>query len=166
MKRIIIHWSAGGYYPNTAETNCYHFLIDKDGQVIKGKFSPECNLQCLPGKYAPHTGGGNTASIGVALCAMYGFKDKNNCGHYPITPSQFESAMDLCAKLAKKYSIPITSNTVMTHYEFGIKHPNTTSAGKIDITYIPPYPWVDKNDCGAFIRSKIKWYLKKQSNEV
>ena len=46
----------------------------------------------------------------------------------------------------------------MTHYEFGEKHPDTTSAGKIDITYIPPYSWVDKNDAGSFIRSKIKWY--------
>ncbi len=160
MKRIIIHWSAGGYYPNSAEIRCYHFLIDKDGKIIKGKFAPECNRQCVLGNYAAHTGGGNTCSIGVAICAMHGFKNKFNCGHYPITPVQFETTMNLCAKLAKKYSIPITPDTVMTHYEFGIKHPDTSSAGKIDITYIPPYPWIDKNDCGTFIRSKIKWYLK------
>jgi len=161
MKRIIIHWTAGGYYPNASEINCYHFLIDKDGKIIKGKFKPENNRHCVLGTYAAHTGGGNTNSIGVAICAMHKFKNKNNIGQYPITPIQFESTMHFCAKLAQKYSIPITSETVLTHYEFGQKHPNTSSAGKIDITFIPSYPWVDKSDCGAFIRSKIKWYLKK-----
>ena len=69
--------------------------------------------------------------------------------------------MELCAKLSKKYKIPIGAQTVMTHYEFGIKNPKTTSAGKIDIIYLPPYPWVEKEEIGSFIRSKIKWYLNK-----
>ena len=49
----------------------------------------------------------------------------------------------------------------MTHYEFGLKNPKTTSAGKIDIIYLPPYPWVSKDEVGSFIRSKIKWYKLK-----
>ncbi|HIS82361.1 N-acetylmuramoyl-L-alanine amidase [bacterium] len=161
MKRIIIHWTAGGYYPTTAEKEVYHFLVDKDGKVYNGKFAPENNLKCVKGCYAAHTGGGNTASIGVAICAMAGFKNKNSCGAYPIKPMQFEAAMKLCADLALKYKIPVSASTVMTHYEFGMKNPNTSSAGKIDITYLPPYPWVDKNDAGSFIRSKIKWYISK-----
>ena len=87
MKRIIIHWTAGGYYPTTAEKEVYHFLVDKDGKVYNGKFAPENNLKCVKGCYAAHTGGGNTASIGVAICAMAGFKNKNSCGAYPITVS-------------------------------------------------------------------------------
>lgn len=165
MKRIIIHWTAGGYYPNASELSCYHFLIDGNGKLHRGKFLPENNRHCVLGNYAAHTGGGNTNSIGVAICAMYGFKDKQNCGKHLITPVQFETTMNLCAKIAKKYSIPITPDTVMTHYEFGLKNPKTSSFGKIDITYIPPYPWIDKQDCGSFIRSKIKWYLQK-ANEV
>ena len=43
MKRIIIHWTAGGYYPTTAEKEVYHFLVDKDGKVYNGKFAPENN---------------------------------------------------------------------------------------------------------------------------
>ena len=161
MKRIIIHWTAGGYYPTPAEKDCYHFLVDKDGKVHNGKFAPENNLQCVKGYYAAHTGGGNTSSIGVAICGMAGFKNKNSCGGYPIKPVQFEAAMKLCAELAIRYNIPVTAATVMTHYEFGVKNLNTSSAGKIDITYMPPYPWVDKNDVGSFIRSKIKWYISK-----
>ncbi len=158
MKRIVIHWTAGGYYPTDYEKEHYHFLIDKDGMVYRGKFKPEDNLICKPGKYAAHTGGGNTGSIGVAICAMAGFKSKNQVGKYPIQKKQFESTMEFCAELATKYKIEINPQNVMTHYEFGLKNPKTTSAGKIDITFIPPYSWVDKNEAGSFIRSKIKWY--------
>ncbi len=161
MKRIIIHWTAGNYYPSDYEKEHYHFLVDKEGKVHKGKFNPECNEVCRVGKYAAHTGGGNTGSIGIAICAMAGFKNKNSVGSCPITKKQFESTMELCAELCKKYSIEPTAQNIMTHYEFGIKNPKTTSAGKIDIIYIPPYPWVTKDEAGSFIRSKIKWYKLK-----
>ena len=46
----------------------------------------------------------------------------------------------------------------MTHYEFGLAHPNSTSKGKIDITFLPPFSWLEKDEIGKFIRSKIKWY--------
>lgn len=161
MKRIIIHWSAGGYYPTEYEKEHYHFLIDKDGVVHNGKFKPQDNEICKVGKYAAHTGGGNTGSIGVAFCAMAGFKDKNSVGNYPILKKQFESAMAFCASLCQKYNIPINPQGVMTHYEFGLKHPKTSSAGKIDIIYLPPYSWVAQNEIGSFIRSKIKWYKLK-----
>ena len=64
-----------------------------------------------------------------------------------------------CAVLCKKYGIKISKNTVFTHYEFGIKHPNTSSAGKIDITYMHPFPAENKMTCGDFIRNKVKWYF-------
>ncbi len=158
MKRIIIHWSAGGYYPTDYEKEHYHFLIDKDGVVHSGKFKPQDNEICRVGRYAAHTGGGNTGSIGVALCGMAGFKNKNSTGNFPILKKQFESTMAFCAELCQKYNIPITPQTVMTHYEFGLNNPKTTSAGKIDIIYLPPYPWVVKDEIGSFIRTKINWY--------
>ena len=139
----------------------YHYLIDKDGNVHNGNFPPEANLKCTKSNYAMHTGGGNTGAIGVAMCAMCGFKSKYQVGEYPITPKQFEATMSFCAELCAKYNIEISPKTVMTHFEFGLSHPQTTSAGKIDIVYLPPYSWVAQNDIGAFIRSKIKWYKLK-----
>lgn len=162
MKRIIIHWTAGTYYPSELDRKFYHFLVDKNGKIYNGVFKPENNEVCKIGKYAAHTGGGNTGSIGVSMCAMAGFRDSKNIGKYPIAKIQFESTMDLCAKLAKKYNIQVTPQNVMTHYEFGVKNPNSTSAGKIDIIYLPPYQWVAKEDVGSFIRTKIKWYLNRQ----
>lgn len=161
MNRIILHWSAGLQYPTEYEKQFYHYLIDKEGKIHNGKYTPEDNLNCTDGKYAAHTGGGNTGSIGVVMCGMHGFKDRYNCGNYPITKIQFESCMNLCAALCLKYSIKICPSSVMTHYEFGVNNPHTTSSGKIDIIYLPPYPEVTKNYIGNFIRTKIRWYNTK-----
>ena len=158
MKRIILHWTAGGVVPTSYEKNFYHFLVDSIGKIHVGKFKPIANEHCVKGMYAAHCGGGNTGSIGVALCGMADFKNKNWVGHFPITKIQFEKAMKFVAELSVQYKFPITKDTVMTHYEFGQTHPKTTSFGKIDICYIPPYPWVLKEDVGNFIRGKVKWY--------
>jgi hypothetical protein len=69
--------------------------------------------------------------------------------------------MKFCAQLCKKYNIKPSKTTVMTHYEFGQTHQNTGSYGKIDIIWLPPYPWVHKKDIGSFIRTKIQWYLER-----
>ena len=159
MNKIIIHWSAGAYKPNATDLEHYHFLIDNEGKTHNGKYKPEDNENCSDGKYAAHTGGGNTGAIGVSMCAMAGFKSAASCGNYPITPVQLEACFKLCAELCKKYNIPVEN--VWTHYEFGINHPDTTSHGKIDIIYLPPYPLVKRNEVGGFIRSKIRWYLNK-----
>jgi len=160
MKRIILHWTAGGGVPTTYEKERYHYLIDSLGKVHLGKFKPEDNENCKDGMYAHHCGGGNTGAIGVSMCAMANFKSKLDQGGFPITKIQFESCMKLCAELAKKYKIAITPDSIMTHYEFGEKHPDTTSHGKIDIVFLPPFPSITKDAIGNFIRSKIRWYEK------
>lgn len=161
MKRIIIHWTAGTNYPNQTDKNHYHFLIDKDGRVTNGKYKPEDNEDCYDGGYAPHTGGGNTGSIGIALCGMQGFLNSKNTGHYPLTKVQIERCFKLIAELSKKYSIPINPMNIMTHYEFGLFYPETTSRGKIDIIYLSTDPELPKEKIGDLFRSKAKWYLTK-----
>ena len=161
VKRIVLHWSAGRYYPTEFEKNHYHYLIDADGNVYEGFYKPEDNDNCNDGKYAAHTGGGNTGSIGVCMCGMYGYKSKTFRGDFPLKANQFEACMKFVAELCEKYGLAINKNTVLTHYEFGQANPKTTSFGKIDITYIPSYPWVTKQDAGNFIRSKVRWYKEK-----
>lgn len=162
MKRIVIHWTAGTNQPCNTDFEHYHYLVTGEGIIVKGKYKPEDNENVNDNIYAQHTGGGNTGSIGVAMCGMYVPKNiPVTQTKYPLTKVQVERCFKLCAELCKKYNIAVTSDTVMTHYEFGLKHPNTSSAGKIDIIYLPPYKWVNKNEIGSFIRSKIKWYLSK-----
>lgn len=160
MKRIILYWTAGSYQPNHTDFEHYHYLVNGQGLVIEGKYKPEDNLDCTDGKYAQHTGGGNTGSIGVSMCGMLGFKNRANVGQYPLTKAQVERCFKLVAELCKKYNIAITPQTVLTHYEFGKSHPKTKSAGKIDIVYLPPYPTVEQNKIGDFIRGKVQWYYK------
>ena len=155
MKRIIIHWTAGTYFPNGTDLEHYHFLIDKNGKIYCGKYKPEDNENCSDGKYAAHTGGGNTGAVGIALCGMYGFKNRDNAGRYPITPVQCEVLFSLTADLCREYNIGISENTVMTHYEFGKKYPETSSRGKIDIVFLPPYPNLGQTEIGGFIRSQV-----------
>lgn len=161
LKRIIMHWSAGGPVPNRIDLRHYHFIIDTIGKIHKGLFKPEDNINCYDGCYCAHTGGGNTGSIGVAMSGMLGFKNKNVPYKFPITQRQLEAYMCFVAGLCKDYNLPIGSTTVMTHYEFGLKHPHTSSKGKIDIIHLPPYPEVRANEIGDFMRQKVLWYYKR-----
>lgn len=167
MKRIIIHWTAGRLQPNATDYQHYHYLINGDGIVIKGKFPVSANEKCKTDArnnalYAAHCGGGNTGSIGVAMCGMYTPKNTDfRNSPDALTKKQCESCFSLIAELCKAYNIPIEKNTVLTHYEFGLSHPKTSSAGKIDIVYLPPYPEIKSSEIGDFIRNKAKWYLNK-----
>ena len=79
-------------------------------------------------------------------------------GKYQFTKNLYKC--DEYKRLNEVYD-EILNNLVELANEFGLKNPKTTSAGKIDIIYLPPYPWVAKEDVGSFIRTKIKWYLNK-----
>lgn len=164
LNKITIHWTAATYVPNAIDSLHYHFLIDNQGRVFKGNFKPEDNKDCSDGKYAAHCGGGNTGNIGIGLCGMYGFKNKNFSVNYPLTKIQLETCFQLCAELSKMYNIPITKENIFTHYEFGKKHPKTSSAGKIDIIYLPPYSDISQDNIGDFIRQKIYWYSQNLYN--
>lgn len=163
IEKITFHWDAGRVIPTIAAINDegmkYHFLINGVGNIIKGKFTPEDNIVTGDSKYAAHCGGGNTGNIGICLCGMYGFVSSKKPGKELLTSVQCERAFKFAADLCKKYGIKVTPETVFTHYEFGQAHPNTTSFGKVDITYLPPYPKVKPADVGDFIREKVQWYL-------
>lgn len=151
LNRITIHHTGGVYTPNQTDKNAYHFLIDGEGRVHKGTHKPEDNINCRDGNYAPHTGGGNTGNIGIAVCGMYS-KD------YPIKRVQIEAACKLAAELCNKYGIRITNKNVVTHAEFGKQHPHTTSNGKIDIANLPCVAVYGVDNVGNWIRNKVQWY--------
>ena len=165
FKRIILHWTAGTDRPNAHDKQCYHYLIDSRGFITNGVYPPEANLDCKDGVYAAHTGGGNTGSIGVALCGMKDFSYPSKYTPFPITKLQLETAFSFVAKLCVKYDLEVNKDTVLTHYEFGQLNPKTSSHSKIDIIYMPPYPAVHKYQVGEFIRQKICWYVERLETE-
>jgi hypothetical protein len=154
LRRIIIHWTAGKYTPNSCDLNHYHFLINNVGDVLCGIHAPQDNICCNDGVYAAHTKQGNTGSIGIAMCGMYGFKNPKCAGDFPLTKMQCEACFEHCAKLMAKHNIPI--DNIYTHYEFN-KMKNIKT-GKIDIVHLPPYPEIEKDKILDFIKNKISWY--------
>ena len=161
MKRIILHWTGGKYTPSSTDFEHYHFLVDKCGDILKGKYTPEDNLNCNDGKYAAHCGGFNTGSIGLSICAMWDYQSPKHIGDYPFVRVQGEAAWSYCATLLKKYNLKPSKDTVMTHYEVGKMLPKSTSAGKIDITYIPYEPTISADEAGDYIRNKVRWYYER-----
>lgn len=157
MNKICLHWTAGPNKPCDTDLKAYHFLIDDTGKKYTGKFKPEDNLNCNDGVYAQHCGGGNTGCIGISVCGMANFDLTKKQTRYPLTQIQIETMCKLCAELCIKYKIEIKPETVFTHFEFDQKQ--AKKQGKIDITYLPYLPNLQKEKVGDFLRNKIAWYV-------
>lgn len=163
LNKIVCHWSGGQRIPNSLDLEHYHYLIDGEGLIWKGNHKPEDNENCKDGNYAPHCGGGNTGAIGVAVCGMLSYDDKQKKCKNPaheLTPIQMEAFYSIVAALCKQYDIKIEN--VITHAEFGLSHPKSTSAGKIDICAIPSRGIYGIKECAEFIRNKVTWYYNKR----
>lgn len=156
FRNIVYHWTAGNYKPSATDIVHYHFVIDGDGKVHTGKHKPEDNINCNDGKYAQHTGGGNTGKIGISICCR---KDANT----PPTKKQVESMCFKGAECCVKYGIQ--PNQCITHAEFGQTHPKTTSYGKIDITSIPYENLTGIKACADYLRNKTQVYYDRLKRE-
>lgn len=118
-----MHWTAGAHAPSFYNRQFYHYLVDGEGNVHKGHYESEANLDTKDGKYAAHCGGGNTGAIGVAMCAMAGFVSPCACGRFPIKKVQLEAFLALCARLSTAYNIPITPKPFSRTTSLGSKTP-------------------------------------------
>ncbi len=156
--RVCIHWTAGNLNPSSTDIEAYHFIVDGNGKVHKGRYSIEDNLHVWYGKrhYAKHCGGGNSKTFGIAVTGS------GVNWHPPLmTRVGFEAMLKKVAELCFEYSIPIQPSAVYTHYEFGLLHPHTSSANKIDIYKLPWEPDLKKEEVGNYIRNKVKWYFER-----
>lgn len=157
LKRIIIHWTAGGYRASVLDKQHYHFVYQGDGSVVAGDLPPEENISTADHIYGAHTLNLNTGSIGVSFCGMAGaVVTPFSSGPYPLQPAQLAAGYKHIAGLAKKYGIPIERKTVLTHAEveptLGIKQ-----RGKWDIRWLPGMTQIGGAvEVGDTIRAAIK----------
>ncbi|GAA4525482.1 hypothetical protein GCM10023174_10140 [Chelativorans composti] len=158
MKRIIAHWTAGGYVASSLDKEHYHFLVEGDGTVVRGLHPISANIPPLrEGRYAAHTRSANSYSIGVSACGMAGATENPfNPGRYPISERQFGKLAELIATLAKRYGIPVTDKTILTHAEvqpnLGIKQ-----LGKWDYTRLVFKPELKGyREVGDYLRHLVK----------
>lgn len=155
--------TAGTYKPNDIDLSHYHYLINHNGSIFEGKYKPEDNLDCTDGHYAQHCGGGNTGAIGITLCGNIGWTPTMRASSCPLTHQQFESMWKLSAELCLKYNLK--PKDCITHAYFGLKNPSTTSAGKIDIIYIPYNNLYGIEEVNKLCQEKINWYYQKLKNK-
>ena len=135
--RIIIHWTAGGADVSAVDREHYHWIVPQEGSAEPGRWRVEANISLKPGAYAAHTLNCNTGAIGVALCGMRDAVERPfSPGPSPITTPQVIRAMKLVSGLCRRYKIPVTRRTVLTHAEvqptLGI-----AQKGKWDIRWLP-----------------------------
>lgn len=161
MKRIHIHWTAGAYKASSLDKKHYHFLVEGDGNVIRGHPSIKDNEPPVRrGRYAAHTLNGNSGSIAISMCCMAGAREVPfNSGKYPMTIVQWDKMCQVVAMLSEVYHIPVTPITVLTHAEV---QPNLgiRQRGKWDVTRLP---WNEEvrgyRGVGNYMRDQIKDYL-------
>ena len=158
MKRIILHWTAGTNTASALDKNHYHFIVEGNGNIKNGVYSPEDN-ESTATPYAAHTRGMNTGSIGVALAAMHGATERPfNAGKYPITAKQVDALVGLISRLCDQYGIAVTPQTVLTHAEvegtLGAKQ-----RGKWDVTWLPGMDQAGHPSAvGDLLRQKVRTY--------
>lgn len=114
--RVVTHWTAGAYACSSLDKSHYHFLIDGDGEVHNGYYSPKDNEDTSDGRYAAHTWGLNTGSVGVAVCCMAG-ASRASAGHYPMRRIQWDTMVNVVAQIARHYRLAVNERTVLGHFE-------------------------------------------------
>ena len=165
MKRIVLHWTAGGGMPSNVDKVHYHRLVDVRGEVHDGLFSIEDNRKIVGSKYAAHTRGCNTGSIGLAICCMAGAIEGRPEKTAKVIPTreQVDKLCWLAADLAIKYEIETTDKTILCHSEveqnLGIRQ-----RGKWDIEWLP-WDIAPFKRCGDWLRHRIEFFRREIANE-
>ena len=156
MKRIILHWTAGTNTASALDKSHYHFIVEGNGNIKNGVYSPEDN-ESTKTPYAAHTRNLNTGSIGVAFAAMHGAKESPfSAGKYPITAKQVDAMAGLVARLCGRYGIEVTTETVLTHGEVA-GNLGVGQRGKWDVNWLPGMTQAGHPSAtGDLLRVKIK----------
>lgn len=160
LERIIFHWTAGAHRASGLDRSHYHILIEGDGKLVRGTPSIAANGIGGSGLRASHTLNCNTGSIGVSLCCMAGaIESPFKAGSAPMTAVQWKMLADVLADLCRRYGIPVTPKTVLSHAEvqnnLGIKQ-----RGKWDVARLPfDLSLVGAKACGDAMRAMVEGRL-------
>ncbi len=159
MERIHVHWTAGRHQANATDRRSYHILIEGDGKLVRGDRPISANdpARRRPREQpASHTLRANTRAIGVSMCCMHNARERPfDAGPAPLTKVQWDQMIASVAQLARRYGIPVTPLTILTHAEvqanLGIAQRN-----KWDITALPfELGTLGAQACGDKLRREV-----------
>ena len=166
MRRVICHWTAGAHKASSLDKEHYHFLVEADGKVVRGRRSIADNVSTADGVYAAHTKGANTGSIGIAVCAMAGASQSPfQAGSSPMLEPQWRRLADVAAELCRTYSIQVTPQTVLGHGEVQVLL-GIAQEGKWDPMVLPWEPAMSISQVGTFFRTLVQSNLETAAEPV
>ena len=116
FRSISLHWTAGDYetvYP------AYHFVVTGPREIVvhhtHDLLENMRDVRLDPDlRYAAHTRGRNSFSIGLSIAAMRD-ATPGDFGAFPLTDELVGGVCTLAARLAKRYDIPL--DAIRTHAE-------------------------------------------------
>ena len=158
IKRIHWHWTAGAPGINPHESDSYNFVLQwPHGEVVACVPVERQIPPLINGAYAAHTLNANSNAIGISMdCMALAQERPFDKGKYPVTEEQLNALVKLTAQLNKKYNLPVTRETNLSHAEvqqtLKIKQRN-----KWDITWLPGMDKPGKAiEVGDHIRAMVK----------
>lgn len=154
-ERIVCHWTGGNHRASSEDREHYHFLVQGDGEVVRGRHPVNANDDARDGVYAAHTRGKNTRSIGVAVCCMFDAKERPFvAGRFPMTEVQWRRMAEVVAQLCQRYRIAVTPETVLAHGEvepiLGVKQ-----RAKWDPLVLPWASDLERREVGERFRRQV-----------
>jgi hypothetical protein len=162
MDRIILHHTGGAHAASSLDKAHYHFLVEGNGNILRGD-QPVCaNADPIRGEYAAHTARLNTGSIGVAACAMLNATPRDG-GRHPILPLQFTLMCEVAAELCRRYRIAVSPTTVLAHGEVDTNLGAYKTPGKWDPLFLPFLPTLTPREVGEHWRGRIREALRRQA---
>lgn len=121
LHRINWHWTAGLKVPSSLDKKHYNDLFDYQGNQYDGGARPEhqANYNWRKGIGVSHTRNCNTGVIGMAVCGMHEAQGWPSVvwGNNPITWEGIDAMLERSAMYSKKFWIPCTPWSMMTHAE-------------------------------------------------
>ncbi len=154
--RIVVHWTGGNYTASAEDREHYHFLVQGDGEVVRGRHGVDANDSTKDGVYAAHTRALNTGSVGIAVCCMFGATERPfTPGSFPLLETQWRRLVQLAAQLCRRYGIEVAPQTVLGHGEVQ-RMLGVMQRGKWDPLALPWQPDLSAAEVGDRFRSAVR----------
>lgn len=126
------HWTAGRQTPTKDDLSHYNDVFDSAGNHYDGGARPEhqANYDWRKGVGVSHTKNCNTGVIGLTVAGMHGAEGwpRLKWGDHPITWEGIDAMLKHSAVYSKKFWIPVSRWSWMTHAEvqetLGVKQSN------------------------------------------
>ena len=145
MYRIVMCWSMSDNEFTRIDKNRYHFVVDQDGNVIRGNFDVSDNFEINHnekprGTYATPTNGLNDNTISIAMLGMKDYKVENEkivVGEYPINKRQYVVFCMLAYHLSNLYGVIVDLEALITKSEIEAVLKKKQKPGTCDFKFLP-----------------------------